>query len=145
MDQAGKADVDGWATVFVRAIERLSALGYCQSWYPSWCPSTVVVRHQQNVNRSGSHRRTSLTLQSISPVFLSTTRYSQIPLEQRKVLSDSTRAFSSGPESTCSYGAAFRMLQDLTNRIDNYWSSWYLCADLWETLRASETSVQAPL
>jgi hypothetical protein len=45
-----------------------------------------------------------------------------------KVLSDSARALSGAPEATCSYGGAFRMLQDLTYRIVNF--------------EASETSVQ---
>ena len=61
------------------------------------------------------------------------------PLELSKVLSDSTRAFSSAPESTCSYGGAFRMLWDLTIRIVKFWSSWDLCAGPQETLRGAET------
>jgi len=37
--------------------------------------------------------------------------------------SDSARAFSDAPESTCSYGGAFRTLRDLTIRIVKFWSS----------------------
>jgi len=37
--------------------------------------------------------------------------------------SDSARAFSDAPERTCSYGGAFRTLQDLTIRIVKFWSS----------------------
>jgi hypothetical protein len=44
------------------------------------------------------------------------------PLELSQVLSDSERAFSGAPESTCSYGGAFRILQDLTYRIVKFWS-----------------------
>jgi len=53
---------------------------------------------------------------------LTTSRCSQLPLEFCKVLSDSARAFSGAPESTCSYGGAFRMLQHLTFRIVKFWS-----------------------
>jgi len=79
--------------------------------------------HQQNVNRSGSHTPSSQTLRATSPVLLSTSRCSQTPLEVSKVLSDSARAFSGAPESTCSYGGAFRMQRDLTYRIVKFWSS----------------------
>ena len=78
--------------------------------------------HQRNVNRSGSHTQSSLTLRATSPVLLSTSRCSQTPLELSKVLSDSARAFSGAPESTCSYGGAFRMLRDLTSGIVKFWS-----------------------
>ena len=37
--------------------------------------------------------------------------------------SDSARAFSDAPESTYSYGGAFRTLRDLTIRIVKFWSS----------------------
>jgi len=37
--------------------------------------------------------------------------------------SDSARAFSDAPESTCSSGGAFRTLRDLTIRIVKFWSS----------------------
>ena len=69
-------------------------------------------------------------------------RCSQARLELSKVLSDSTRAFSCAPESTCSNGGAFRMLQDLTYRIVKFWSSWNLFAGLRETSRAAGTAVQ---
>jgi hypothetical protein len=39
-------------------------------------------------------------------------------LERRKMLSDSARAFSGIPDSTCSYKGAFRTLQDLIYMID---------------------------
>ena len=98
--------------------------------------------HQQNVNLSGSHTQSSQTLRVTTPVLLSTSRCSQTPLELSNVLSDSARAFSGAPESTCSYGGAFRMLQDLTYRIVKFWSSWDVCTDLWETSRAAGTAVQ---
>jgi len=47
--------------------------------------------------------------------------------------SDSARAFSDAPESTCSYGGAFRTLRDLTIRIVKFWSNWDCCAALRET------------
>jgi len=47
--------------------------------------------------------------------------------------SDSARAFSDAPESTCSYGGVFRTLRELTIRIVKFWSSWDCCAALWET------------
>jgi hypothetical protein len=45
----------------------------------------------------------------------------------------SSRSFSGAPESTCSYGGAFRTLRDLTIRIVEFWRSRYRCAALWET------------
>jgi len=68
------------------------------------------VIHQHNVIRSGSHTQSSQTLRATSPVLLNTSRRSQTPLELSKVLSDTARAFSGAPGSTCSYGGAFRML-----------------------------------
>ena len=47
--------------------------------------------------------------------------------------SDSARAFSDAPESSCSYGGAFRTLRDLTIRVVKFWSSWDRCAALRET------------
>jgi len=75
-------------------------------------------------------------------VLLSTSRCSQPPLDCCKVLSDSARAFTGTPESTCSYGGAFRMLRDLTIRILKFWSCWDLCAGLRETSRAAGTTAQ---
>jgi len=72
----------------------------------------ILIVHQQNVNWSGSHWQTFETLQQPSPVLPSTSRYSQPPLELCNVLSDSARAFSDAPESICSYGGTFRMLQE---------------------------------
>jgi len=95
---------------------------------------------QQNINRSGSNMQPSQTLPATSPVLSSTSRCSQTALELCNVLSDCARAFSGAPESTCSYGGAFRMLRDLTYRIVKFWSSWDHCADLWEILRAAETA-----
>jgi len=66
--------------------------------------------HQQDVNRSGSHIQTSQTLSSTTPVLLDSSRCSQVPLELSKRLSDSTRISSGAPESTGSYGGAFRIL-----------------------------------
>jgi len=51
------------------------------------------------------------------------------------VLSDSAIAVSGAPEDNCSYGGAFRMLRDVTDKIVKFWSSLDLCADLRETLR----------
>jgi hypothetical protein len=48
----------------------------------------------------------------------------QGPMELSIVLSDSERAFSGAPESSCSYGGAFKMLQDLTYRIVKFCCSW---------------------
>jgi len=62
----------------------------------------TALSHQQNVNRSGSDRQTSQTLPQTTPVLPSNSRCSQAPLELSKVLSDSARAFSGAPESTCS-------------------------------------------
>ena len=58
------------------------------------------------------------------------------------MLSDCVRAFSGAPESTWSYGVAFRMLRDSNNRIVKLWSSGNLCTDLQETSTAAlrETS-----
>ena len=66
--------------------------------------------HQQNVYQSGSNTQSSQTLRATSPLLLSTSRCSQTPLELSKVLSDSAKAFSRAPESTCSYECAFRTL-----------------------------------
>jgi len=119
------------------------------SWY-DWQPVLGLFRvylfpfslHQHNVNQSGSHMQTSQTLRFTSSVLLSTSRCSQAPLEQSKMLSDSARAFSGDPESTCSYGGAFRMLRDLTYRIVKFRSIWDLCTGLQETSRAAETAVK---
>jgi hypothetical protein len=70
--------------------------------------------HQQTDNRSVRPTQTSQTLRLPSPVLLSTSKCFLAPLELCKVLSDSARAFSGAPEYTCSYGGAFRTLQDLT-------------------------------
>jgi len=102
----------------------------------------LVRLHHQNVNRSGSNMQSSQTLWATSPVLLSTSRSSQTPLEISNVLSDSARAFSGVPESTCRCGGAFRMLRDLTYMIVKFWSSWDLCAALQETSRAAETAAQ---
>jgi hypothetical protein len=67
---------------------------------------------------------------------------SRPPLEIRKVLSDSARACSGAPESTCSYGDAFRMLQDLTNRLVKDCISWDLWTDWRSTSREAEATVQ---
>jgi hypothetical protein len=84
---------------------------------------TLALLHQQNVNRLGRNTQSSQTLRATSAMLLSTSRCSQPPLELSNVLSDSARAFSGAPESTCTYGGAFRMLQDLTYRIVKFWSS----------------------
>jgi len=76
------------------------------------------LEHQQNVKQSGSHMQASQTLRSTSPVFLSNSRRYQALLELSKVLSDAARTFSGAPESTCSYGGAFKMLHYLTYPLD---------------------------
>jgi len=43
---------------------------------------------------------------------------------------------------TCSYGWAFRMLQNLTYRILKFWNRWNLGADPQETTGVAETSAQ---
>ena len=94
------------------------------------------------MNRSGSHTQTSQTLRSTSPVLPTTSRCSQALLELSIVLLDSARAFSGAPESTWSFGGAFRMLPDLTYRIVKFWSCWDLGARLLGTSRAAETAAQ---
>ena len=64
------------------------------------------------------------------------------PLELSTVLLDSARAFSCAPESTCSYGCAFRTLQYWTYEIVIFWSGWDHCTDWQEPSRAAETSAQ---
>jgi hypothetical protein len=127
--------ISGWHTLCFGAltVTRWRRWRSGPRWRPSWWRCTrafappaclwILCCHQQNVNRSGSNMQSSQTLRATSPVLLSTFRCSQTPLELSKVLSDSTRAFSSAPESTCSYGGAFRMLRDLTYRIVKFWSS----------------------
>jgi len=89
-----------------------------------------VLLNQQNVNRSGSRTQSSLTLLSTSPVLLTTSRFSEAPLELSQVLSDSARAFSCSPKSICSDRGAYRMLHELTCRIVKFWSRGDLCTDL---------------
>jgi hypothetical protein len=110
----------------------LNCLWLNDSWNPQFRGALLLISftevvscilHQQNVNRSGSHTQTSQILRSTSPVLPSDSRCSQAPLDLSKVLSDSERAFSGAPESTCSYGGAFKMLRDLTFRIVIFWSS----------------------
>ena len=98
--------------------------------------------HQQNVNWWGSNTQSSQTLRATSPVLLHTSSCSQAPLELSNVLWHSARAFSGAPESTCSYGGACSMLQDLTNRIVNFGSTWDVCIDLWDMSRAAGTAMQ---
>jgi len=64
------------------------------------------------------------------------------PLELSNVLSDSARAFLVAPECTCSYGGAFRMLQDLAYRTVKYWGSWDLSLNLRRTSRSAGTVAQ---
>ena len=59
------------------------------------------------------------------------------------MLSDSAKAFSCAPESTCSDGGAFRLLRNLTIRIVKFWSYCGFWAGLRETSKAAKTSVQA--
>jgi len=65
-------------------------------------PVLAYLLYQQNVNRFGSHTTSPQALQVTSPVLLSTSRCSETPLELSNVLTDSTRALSGTPESTCS-------------------------------------------
>jgi len=98
--------------------------------------------HQQNVNRSGSNMQSSQTLLTTLPVFLSTCKCLQTPLELSNMLPDSARPFSGAPKGSCTDRGAFRMLWDYTYRIVKCWSSWNLCADLRETSRAAENAAQ---
>jgi hypothetical protein len=50
--------------------------------------------YQENINRSKSSTQSSQTLRATSAVLLSTSRYSQTPLELSKVLLVSAKAFS---------------------------------------------------
>jgi len=93
-------------------------------------PNTLLLVHQQNVNRSGSHIQTSQTLLQNSPVLPSNSRCSQAPLELSKVLSDSASAVSGALESTCSYGGALMMPRDVTYRIVKFRSGRALCSGL---------------
>jgi len=99
------------------------SVSYCRWTLCDHTSEWVQWVHQQNVNPSRTHTQTSQTLWLRSPVLVSTSRCSQAPLELCKVLSDSARAFSGAPESTCRYGDAFRTLRDLTIRIVKFWSS----------------------
>jgi hypothetical protein len=98
--------------------------------------------YQQNVNQLSRHTESSQTLRAISTVFLSTCKYSQTPIELGKMCSSSARVFSYAPESRWSYGGAFKMLQDLADRIVTLWTSWDLSADLGETSRLAKTAAQ---
>jgi len=98
----------------------LSDMISCNAWHD--LTRRIAPRHQQNVDRPGSHMQTSQTPRVHSPVLPSTSRCFQPPLELCKVLSDSASAFSGASESTCSYGGVFRMLRDLTIRIVKCWS-----------------------
>jgi len=120
----------------------IGVMKYIPMWMNYFFVRASSILHQLNVNRSGSNMQPSQTLRATSPVLPSTSRCSQTALELRNVLSDSARAFSCAPESTCSYGGAFSMLRDLTYRIVKFWSCWDLCADLRETSRAAETAAQ---
>jgi hypothetical protein len=90
----------------------------------------ISAKHQQNVNRAGTYTQTSETLGATSPVLLSTSRCSQATLELSKVISDSAKAFSGVPESTCSDGGTFRMLRYLTIRRVKFWNRRDRCSAL---------------
>jgi hypothetical protein len=96
--------------------------------------------YQQNVNQFRSHMPTSQTPRSSSPVLQNPSRWSQAPMEQCRVHSNSARSFSDAAGSTRIYGAAFRLLQELTYRIVTFESSWDLCVELQGTSRVHETS-----
>jgi hypothetical protein len=120
----------GWLKSCIRKLFRYTARLFvaCKpageaTLYSGFYCSLPALPHQQNVNQSGSHPQTSRTLRSTSPVLLNNSICSQPPLDICKVLSDSARAFSGAPESTCSYGGAFRMPRYLTYRIVTSWSS----------------------
>jgi len=100
-----------------------------------------VSQHQQNLIRSGNHTQSSQTLRATSPVLLSTPRRSQTPLELSKVPSESARAFSGAPESTCSYGGAFRMLHLGLSNFGAPKTSAQICRRLREKLRPPCSSV----
>jgi len=89
----------------------------CRAWsskfaHPLWGQNraSLKIHHLQNVIRSGSHTQSSQTLRATLPARPSSSRRSKTLLELRNLLSDSARAFSGAPESTCSYGGALRML-----------------------------------
>jgi len=105
-------------------------------------PECPTIWHQQNVNCSGSPIHISETIWMISPVLRSNRRYSQAHLALGKVVSDFARAFSSAPESICSYGGAFKMLWYDTDRIFNFWCSGDLSKSLRESSWVTETSAQ---
>jgi len=111
--------------------------GWPFDWFSISWRSKIIWEHQNKVNESGSNTQSSQTLRATSPVLPSTSRCSQTPLELSKVLWDWVRAFSGAPESTWSYGGAFKMLWDLTYRRVKFRNSGDLCADLRETSRAT--------
>jgi len=74
-------------------------------------------------------------------VLLSFSRRSQTHLELSKVLSDSARAFSGAPESTCSYGGAFRMLHLGYSNFGAPETSAQICGRLPEKLKPLRSSV----
>jgi hypothetical protein len=102
----------------------------------------TVSFHQQNVNRSESNMQCFQPLRVISPVLVSISRCFQTSLERSNVLSDSAWPFSSAPESTCWYGNAFRMLQDLTYGNVKLWNTWDLGADQREITCAAQIVMQ---
>jgi len=79
--------------------------------------------HKQHDTGFRSLRQTSQTYRSTSPVLSIIPIHCHTPLERTNVLSDDARAFSGVPDSTCSYGGAFKMLQCLTDMIVKFWSS----------------------
>jgi hypothetical protein len=52
------------------------------------------------------------------------------------------RAFPGALESTCIFGGAFRILQDLTITVVEYWRSQDLCTCILESFRAAESSAK---
>lgn len=103
--------------------------------------SRESVPHQK-VNRSGSYKLSSVTLQSSLQVLLTNSIYFQARLQYSMVLSDDTRRFWNSLESTCCSGGMLKMLYYLTYRIVKWWKSWDFWTGVVEMLRTAETSVQ---
>jgi hypothetical protein len=98
--------------------------------------------HQYKVYPSGSNTHTSLTFQLTFPVYLTTFSCFQAPLELRKVLSATARAFYGVPGCTCHYERVFWTEWDMSYIAVKCWTSWNLCRGLQGTLRGAKSSAQ---
>jgi len=112
----------GWETTSYPAWEPACEPAWEPAWKPAWNPAWEP---------------SSATCKSVWKPHAKAPRhcgrphwYSQVipdaprpPWSWAKCSQNSARALSGAPESTCSYGGAFKMLRDLTYRIVKFWSS----------------------